>query len=63
MQRWNQSHGSGKDTSLELVPFESGEDPTAAPVCLLNSSFHDARLKYLSQHNLPVLSTVEVVRA
>lgn len=27
-QTWNRSRGSGWDASLEVVPFESGEDPT-----------------------------------
>jgi len=28
---WNRSRGSGREARLEVVPFESGDDPTTAP--------------------------------
>lgn len=36
MQTWNRSSGSGREASLEVVPFVSGDDPTKAPVSILN---------------------------
>lgn len=33
-QTCNRGCGSGRDASLEVVLFWSGEDPTAAPVCI-----------------------------
>jgi hypothetical protein len=42
MQTWNRSLGSGKDTRVEVVLFPSGEDPTTAPVCLLNPCLGNA---------------------
>ena len=45
MQTWNCSCGSGKDSRLEVVPFVSGDDPTTAPVCILNACLCNALLK------------------
>lgn len=51
----NRTCGEGKTAQLKVVPFQSGNDPTKAPVCI-------AMLKHSSQHNLPFLSAVRRVQ-
>jgi len=61
-QTWNRSRGSGREARLEVVPFESGDDPTTAPVCVHHTFLPEAWLKCFPQHNLPPLSTVRAVQ-
>jgi hypothetical protein len=63
VQTWNCSHISGREARMEVILFESGDDPTTAPVCIHRLSLPEAWLKHFPQHNLPPLSTVKAVQS